>query len=333
MALYWINPSDFEEVEYLYNSTKPLSGAQNNGKDIRPAGDRKRKLERVQKFSDNCYALMDGGVGDPYGWWSAYRGKISDSEVLRHAPIVWRKHKDGSQTVTIRNESGRGAHNSRYSFLERYIPHAMRFSIRNGKQFITHGDKDYFLAKSNTFPTAYVNFTNMQMKADGCASDVKLPMTSRDDGVALTFKRVSDGNFVLETGGKALPKPPRTLVKKAQKAKHKKAIDDFWEWATTMSPMLPTDDWQYTNDMRKELILYAYPEYADRIWFQKKDIPANIALEIITDYNNPMRLNMAVNFVAYSDIKKAETVGDVKRVRAQYNRWINRVCGFTVTKK
>ena len=100
-----------------------------------------------------------------------------------------------------------------------------------------------------------------------------------------------------------------------------------------MSPMLSTDDWQYTADMYRELMLYAKPEYAYRRWFPKKDIPANIALEIITDYNNPMRLNMAVNFVAYSDIKKAETVGDVKRVRAQYNRWINRVCGFTVTKK
>jgi hypothetical protein len=46
-----------------------------------------------------------------------------------------------------------------------------------------------------------------------------------------------------------------------------------------------------------------------------------------------MRLNMVVNFITYSDIKNAETVEDAKRVRAQYNRWINRVCGFTVTKK
>jgi hypothetical protein len=211
----------------------------------------------------------------------------------------------------------------------------MRFSIRNGKHFIMHGGKDYFLAKSNTFPATYVN----KLKADAKARGVEVSpwmrrFTSRDDGVALTFKRVSDGNFVLETGGKALPKPPRTLVKKAQKAKHKKAINDFWDWMVAMAPMIPTDDWQYTANMRKELIIHANPEYANRTWFSsREDIPANIAIRILTDYNNPMRLNMAVNFVSQSDIKSAETVDDAKRVRAQYNRWINKICGFTVTKK
>ena len=335
MALYWINPNSFEEVEALYNNTKPLGGGQNKGKDIRPAGDRRRKVERVHKFTDNCYGLMDGGVGDPHGWWSSYYGgESTDSEVVRHAPIVWRRHKDGSQTVTIRNESGNGAHNTRYSFLDRHIPRTMRFSIRNGKHFIVHGGKDYFLAKSVTYPAAYVN----KIKADAEARGVELSpwhkgLTTRDDGVALTFKRVSDGNFVLETGGKALPKPPRVLVKKAQKAKHKKAINDFWDWVVTMAPMLPVDDWQYTANMQKELTLYANPEYANRTWFSSREnIPANIAIRILTDYNNPMRLNMAVNFVSQSDITSAETVDDAKRVRAQYNRWINKICGFTVTK-
>ena len=32
--------------------------------DIRPLGDRRRKWERVKKFSDNCYALYDGEMGD-----------------------------------------------------------------------------------------------------------------------------------------------------------------------------------------------------------------------------------------------------------------------------
>jgi hypothetical protein len=336
MALYWKNPNSFEEVEALYNSIKPLAGGQNKGKDIRPAGDRRRKMERVHKFTDNCYGLMDGGIGDPMGWWANYRGddeQSTEAEVLRHTPIVWRRHKDGSQTVTIRNESGHGAHNSRYSFLDRHIPHAMRFSIRNGKHFIVHGGKDYYLAKSMTFPAAYVN----KVKADAEARGVELGewfrgLTARDDSVALTFKRVSDGNFVLETGGKALPKPPRTLVKKAQKAKHKKAINDFWDWVVAMAPMMPVEDWNYRSEMHKELYTYALPD-TNRTWFSSREfIPANIAIRILTDYNNPMRLNMAVSFVEQSDIKSAETVDDAKRVRAQYNRWINKICGFTVTK-
>jgi hypothetical protein len=159
-------------------------------------------------------------------------------------------------------------------------------------------------------------------------------ITDRDDGVALTFKRVSDGNFVFETDGKEPPKAPRVLVSKAQKAKHKKAINDFWEWTTTIAPMLPTDDWRYVDNMRKELVTYAYHKNANRRWVsEKKSLPAKIALKIITEHNNPMRLNMAVNFVTQSDIKEVETVEDAKRVRAQYNRWINKICGFTVTKK
>ena len=336
MALYWKNPNSFEEVEALYNSIKPLGGGQNKGKDIRPAGDRRRKQERVHKFTDNCYGLMDGGIGDPMGWWANFRGddeQATEAEVLRHTPIVWRRHKDGSQTVTIRNESGHGAHNSRYSFLDRHIPRTMRFSIRNGKHFIVHGGKDYYLAKSMTFPAAYVN----KVKADAEARGVELGewfrgLTARDDGVALTFKRVSDGNFVLETGGKALPKPPRVLVKKAQKAKHKKAINDFWDWVVAMAPMMPVEDWNYRTEMHKELYAYALPD-ANRRWFSSREfIPANIAIRILTDYNNPMRLNMAVSFVEQSDIKSAETVDDAKRVRAQYNRWINKICGFTVIK-
>lgn len=337
MAMYFINPVSFEEVEALYNSVKPLGGKKNSGKDIRPAGDRKRKWERVHKFSDDCYALMDGGVGDPYGWWSNYHGQAKDREVIRFAPIVWRRHKDGSQTVTIRNESGQGAHQSRYSFLERFIPRNMLFRNRNGKHFIAHNGKDYYLAKSMTFPTTYVEGVKKSCAERGVElAPWHRGMSSRDDGVALTFKRLDDGfgNFVLEMGGKALPKPPRTLVKKAQKAKHKKAINDFWDWMVAMAPMMPVEDWKYAGEMQKELMLYARPEYANRTWFSsREDIPANIAIQIITDYNNPMRLNMAVNFVAQSDIKRAETVDDAKRVRAQFNRWINKVCGFTVTKK
>ena len=334
MALYYLKLNSFDEVEALYNNTKPLGGADNRGKDIRPTGDRSRKWERVHKFSANCYGLMDGGIGDCHGWRVKYYGKSSDNEMLRHAPIVWRRHRDGSETVTIRNESGSGAHNSRYSFLDRHIPRNMVFCIRNGKHFIKHGDEKYFLAKSNTYPTTYVNRIKAEAEARGVEPSLQFKgMTSRDDGVALTFKRMSDGGFILEAGGKELPKPPRTLVKKSQKAKHKKAIKDFWDWLTVLAPMLPTDNWQYVSDMHRELALYANPNFRGRVWLSPHDgIPANIAIQILTDYNNPMRLNMAVDFIARSTIKQVETVEDAKRVRAQYNRWVNKVCDFTVTK-
>ena len=62
------------------------------------------------------------------------------------------------------------------------------------------------------------------------------------------------------------------------------------------------------------------------------DVPPEVALEIINDDNHPMRLNLAVHFVAKSDIKEATTEDDARAVRAQFNRWINKVCGFNSKK-
>ena len=60
MALTYSNFNTFDEVASYYERIKPLRGANNVGKDIRPIGDRKRKHERIVKVSDNCYALSDG---------------------------------------------------------------------------------------------------------------------------------------------------------------------------------------------------------------------------------------------------------------------------------
>ena len=69
--------NDFDSVEIAYETTKPLTGAANKGKDIRPIGERRRKWERIHKFTDNCYGLMDGGTGDPVdGWEEATLGEM-----------------------------------------------------------------------------------------------------------------------------------------------------------------------------------------------------------------------------------------------------------------
>ena len=140
--------NDFASVERAYNNTTPLGGADNKGKDIRPIGERRRKWERIHKFTDDCYGLMDGGTGDPIGG----GGVATQSEMMFFAPILWRRHRDGSESVRIRNETGQYAHNSRYKFLEKFIPAQLSFELRNGKQFITsvRTGEDYFLAKSKT---------------------------------------------------------------------------------------------------------------------------------------------------------------------------------------
>ena len=327
MAQYYIKPSSFTDVQRLYDSTKPVREV-NHGttRNVRPTGDRARKWERVKKISDSCYLLMDGfhsgdDVFHPYN----NSGMPTEAEVINLAPIVWRRDKHGRETVTFRNGTGRGSHNSRYSFLERHIPHGMRFFIRNGKQFIenkgAHNHEQLYLAKSATV-AAYAVPTHLNQWNDY--------LTSRDDDVSLTFERKDSGEFAFADGGKELPAPPRTIINKEHKAKYKQAITDYWGWIVAMAPLMDTRDRGHVRDLQQELCNAAGVNYS--AW-DNQVLPANFAIEVLTDYNSPMRLNMAMNFVTSSDIKDAQTPEDAKRVRAQFNRWINKTCGFSTVVK
>jgi len=137
--LTYTNYRSFAEVVAHYDSITPLRGSTNAGKDIRPIGDRRRKYERIVKISNNCYALSDGyHFGDEhFGYW--YHGQhftptLADME--KYAPIVWRKKRDGTEEVTLRNGWGPSTHVNRYNFLYRHSPRYMLFQIRNGKHFI-----------------------------------------------------------------------------------------------------------------------------------------------------------------------------------------------------
>ena len=327
MEKYYIKPSSFTDVQRLYDSTKPVREV-NHGttRNVRPTGDRARKWERVKKISDSCYLLMDGfhsgdDVFPPYN----SSGIPTEAEVINLAPIVWRRDEHGRETVTFRNGTGRGSHNSRYSFLERHIPHGMRFFIRNGKQFIENkgarNHEQLYLAKSTTV-AAYAVPTHRNQWNDY--------LTSRDDGVSLTFERKDSGEFAFVDGGKELPAPPRTIINKEHKAKYKQAITDYWGWIVVMAPLMDTRDRGYVRDLQQEL--YNAAGVKLEAWYNQV-LPANFAIEVLTDYNSPMRLNMAMNFVTSSDIKDAQTPEDAKRVRAQFNRWINKTCGFSTVVK
>ena len=333
--------NDFDSVEIAYETTKPLAGAANKGKDIRPIGERRRKWERIHKFTDDCYGLMDGGTGDPVDGWE----EASLGEMLFFAPILWRRHKDGSESVRIRNESGQYAHNSRYKFLEKFIPAQLGFELRNGKQFITSArtGEDYFLAKSKTVTAHEMRMLKeqLQLQIDNNAPSLMIASyqsmvdkrTTRDDGVALTFRRTAkDGTLRLDSGGKAPPKPPRIVVDTKSKRKHKQAIQNFWEWVVTMAPLMPVDDWTYRWNASNELLMYTRQGIPGRRVSRSQLTAPEVALEIINDDNHPMRLNLAVHFVAQSDIKEATTEDDARAVRAQFNRWINKVCGFNSKK-
>ena len=334
MAITWLQYEGFDHIANQYANTKPLvSKCHTHKEDIRPIADRNRKYERIKKINDNCYILQDGyHSGDEVfsSYWSDEKGTPTEAEIIKLAPIVWRKHRDGSETITIRNGTGYQAHNGRYSFLDRCLPLGLQFILRNGKHFILcqNDEVEYYLAKSLTMAEHAI-----PKKHNG-------GYTTRDDGVSLTFKRITKYQrcFEFVSGGKPIPKPPRQVVDKEAKAKMKDAISTFRDWSSIMFPMLPKDDREYRSRLMQELSEQtngAFNQYSWRpidSFAEKFDLSRNI----ISDESHPLRLHLAYFlFSSIEDIydEDMDTAKNRAYVMSMFNRRINRVCNFTKTVK
>ena len=332
MAITWLQYEGFDHIANQYANTKPLvSKCHTREEDIRPIGDRNRKYERIKKINDNCYILQDGyHSGDEVfgNYYGAKQGTPTEAEIIKLAPIVWRKHRDGSETITIRNGTGYQAHNSRYSFLDRCLPLGLQFIIRNGKHFILcHNDGvEYYLAKSLTMAEHA-----MPKKHNG-------GYTTRDDGVSLTFKRIGSRNFEFISGGKPIPKPPRKIVDKEAKAKMKDAISTFRNWSSIMFPMLPKDDREYRSRLMQELSEQTNGAFSPYMWnvIDSFGDKFELSRDIISDENHPLRLHLAYFLFSSIEDRYAEDMDAVASrayVMSVFNRRINRVCNFTKTVK
>ncbi len=334
MAITWLQYEGFDHIANQYANTKPLvSKCHTREEDIRPIADRNRKYERIKKINDNCYILQDGyHSGDEVfgNYYGAKQGTPTEAEIIKLAPIVWRKPRGGSETITIRNGTGYQAHNSRYSFLDRCLPLGLQFIIRNGKHFILcHNDGvEYYLAKSLTMAEHAI-----PKKHNG-------GYTTRDDGVSLTFKRITKYQRCFEfiSGGKPIPKPPRKIVDKEAKAKMKDAISTFRNWSSIMFPMLPKDDREYRSRLLQELSEQTNGAFSPYMWnvidsFGEK---FELSRDIISDENHPLRLHLAYFLFSSIEDRYAEDMDAVASrayVMSVFNRRINRVCNFTKTVK
>ena len=335
MALYWQNNylNTFDKVAACYESITPIRGKQHKDQDVRPLGDRNRKWERIKKINANCYALTDGWhTGDEVFpcYMNTTAAKPTEAEMINLSPIVWRRHKDGTETVKVRNGSGNGAHNSRYSFLDRHLPSELSFRIRNGKHFVTFGGTEYYLAKSNTVAGYALPPSEAQRYA------WNKDFTTRDDGVALTF-RIKNGVMSFEDGGKPLPVPPKVRVDKVAKAKMKDAIAEFRDWAFAMYPLLPTQDHEYHGRMDKEVREFMGSGHSYLPWGMASKFQCNpeITRKIICDPDHELRLHLMYGLMGETDYHLEHTYNTpeehVQKVRAQFNRHINKLCGFVKT--
>ena len=251
--------NSFDDVKKRYEGTKPIASKVNPvSDDIRPIFDRKRKYERIMKFSETCYALLDGdGYADSVtnSWVGEdKRQKCRDnvSETLTFAPVVWTRH-DGYDTIRIRNGSGDYAHTSRYSFIARCLPRTMRMTIGQGRQYIWNknvNDEKYLLPKSDFY--TYRNGVCDEYPEKGHRY--------------LTFEIVHGENVFSIIDGEFVVNPKRTAVNKELKAKYKKGIDSMWEYVCTVAPLFNNifgrnvsyqEKWQlqhtYYDDAKEEI--------------------------------------------------------------------------------
>lgn len=335
MALTYSQFNSFDEVVAHYNNITPMSGSANAGKDIRPIGDRTRKYERIVKVSPNCYALSDGyHYGDEYfGAWTHHGAHVPTlSDMEKCAPIVWRRKRDGTEEVTLRNGFGEYAHCSRYAFLYRHTPQGMWFRNRNGKHFIQHGSTYYYLAKVRTAPKAVYdaikerNVTHNNTYTKNRAAWVM----KHDDNSAVVFRKNEHGGWDhVEGTGRNVLETKGPTVNKEVKAKYKSALRSFFQWGLTMSPLLPLEDAEYVEARRVEIVTDSGP----------KKLTLSYLRKVLVNENHPMRLALWVLFASNCTdkdwgfnreyyTKTIQTKEDLQRVQARYNTWVNKSLGF-----
>jgi hypothetical protein len=358
MALTYSSFESFDEVVAHYENIKPMGGSGNKGKDIRPIGDRKRKYERIVKISNNCYALSDGfHFGDKYfNWGWGYTASAEFVPTLKdmekYAPIIWRKKRDGTEQVTIRNGYGNHAHNGRYAFINRHTPKGLGFVVDNGKQYVTktmgrypdhRHDERYYLAKTHTAPRIVYDHIKDQQNANWYQENAKKWVMLHDDNSALVFNkaeskdRFSGVDWVHVKGtGRALPKAPRVNIE--IKAKYKDSIKKFFEWGMTMSPLMPLEDNEYLYKHNQDLV-EAYGLERGNVW---RKVDGMRGREIVRSSRHPARLAFWVEFAkqCYAPdeqswswnsaplLTKIKTKEDIAHVRACFNRFINTELGF-----
>lgn len=336
MALTFSAFTTFAEVENYYNNITPLRGKGNVGKDIRPIGDRGRKHERIVKISPNCYALSDGwhyGGVDHYRTGEYYLAPTLDL-MERYAPIVWRKKRDGTELVTLRNGLGEGVHSGRYQFLWRHTPCGMNFRNKNGKHFIATGDGEYFLAKCRTLPRPAYE----KVQADAKANPASRHGAQRaawamvhDDNASLTFTNVH-GKWHWVGGGRGVPAAPKKRVDLAAKARLKPHIEAFRDWVLAIGPMLPIHVPDYAYTLRKEMLEWGkLTATAPRLsgWSLSTMITDALARDIISDPEHPMRIQLAYVAITRAGIlNPCEDQEDMKNRKTLFNRWVNKQLGL-----
>ena len=346
--------NSFDDVAAWYAKTPVLKSKDHPvEQDIRPIGKRSRKWERIIKVNDHCYALSCGGYADPVFNWG-YREPLkahplTPKDIALCSPIVWRKHKDGTETITVRNGPGEWQHNQTYSFIARALPRELWFrQTREGLQYIYNraAGQTLHLPKTRTVPRHIFEHHKQQAakKASSWYTERHRAFQTGDDGLSVTFKRESDGRFTL-VGEPQKVMVNRTRVNKDEKREFKPYIEALYDWAQTMYPMMRDQmNWNFRMEMNKQLDQIAAEHkikgYSKSHAILLMNTEKALVRAILKDPEHVMRYGLGV--AAMLDMHDAERSynGDKddvkalgKHIRACFNRWINETAGFATKVK
>ena len=242
------------------------------------------------------------------------RSKTHYDMVLQGEVLVSWEMKGDIEVITIRNNG----YTDCYTFLDNLLPHDLRFFILDGsgRQYISMNRKSH---KHKN----YAEDREWTIQGDG-EKDFYLPKYI-DKPLQFARKHAKWQHI----GKEYIFRHAMTQVNKDAKAEIKPYSDKFYEWITTMYAMLPVHDYEYRRNMEKELSNYMadnYLRYDNRIEEYKK---------IIRDDNHPMRLHLAVEYLSHSPLYgyrgviPIETKDKASKVRANWNRWLNKTLGLS----
>ena len=284
----------FEQVEAKYNSVKPLVSKHHKREDdIRPLGDRRRKWEHIERVDSNKYVLHDAVINN-----STRLDGASNSYYANYTsrpPITWER-KDGKEFVTVRPNIQLSHDTSRFQFLRAYLPSGLYFD--NHTKHGRHVINNVFIAR---------------------------PRDTKDKtDYHLTFER-NDLMWKCVTEPWAETRP---VVDKEKKAELRADLEQFYEWICSVGLLL---DVGYDNV--RHLEYEAHNHIQSHSISNRLDFPVKVALQILKDYNHPLRIHLATNFLLRTDIKSIETTEDQQEFRAKYNSWMNKAFGLTIDKE
>jgi len=298
--------NSFGYIADRYATTKPIKGT-----DIIPIGYRNYKWERIIKRSDTHYDMVLDETLFHYT-------NMSSKPITL---VSW-EMKNDIEVVTIYNNGS----TTTYTFLDNLLPHDLRFFVweSTGRQYISMNWK-------NTKDWEYVI-------ADEGDKDFYIPKDATGNKPLQFARKHSKWQHV---GTEYIFRHAMTQVNKDAKAEIKPHSDKFYEWVITMQGMLPCDDWSYRNKMCKEFMDYMEGHDVNHFYSQyggtsrTTDEQIELYKDIMRDDSHPMRLHLAVEWLSssplfgYSGRQTIETKEQASKVRASWNRWVNKILGLT----